>query len=69
MMISPEMYIKKLQTKSLSELLKEKEKLISEMNNLDKDSSLKPSYETIYNTYHEYLVKLTELIKTKSNMV
>ena len=68
-MKSPELYIKELKNKSYDELLKEKENLINEMNNLDKDSSFKPSYDTIYNIQKEYLKKLNELIKTKSNMI
>ena len=69
MMTSPEMYIKELQNKTYSELLQEKEKLINEINNLDKNSSYKPSYKTIYNIQQEYLKKIDELIKSKSNMV
>jgi len=65
-MISPEIYIEELKDKNYDELLIEKEKLINSMNNLDKNSSFKPSYDTIYRVQQEYLKKLNELIKSKS---
>jgi len=65
-MISPEIYIEELKDKNYDELLIEREKLINSMNNLDKNSSFKPSYDTIYRVQQEYLKKLNELIKSKS---
>ena len=69
MMISPNMYIKELKDKSYDELVVERENLINEMNNLDKKSSFKPSYNTVYTIYQEYLKELDKLIKNKSNML
>lgn len=65
-MISPEIYIEELKDKNYDELLIEREKLINSMNNLDKNSSFKPSHDTIYRVQQEYLKKLNELIKSKS---
>lgn len=65
-MIRPEIYIEELKDKNYDELLIEREKLINSMNNLDKNSSFKPSYDTIYKIQQEYLKKLNELIKSRS---
>ncbi|MDO4271659.1 MAG: hypothetical protein Q4C83_01585 [Candidatus Saccharibacteria bacterium] len=70
MMISPESYIDEIRDKSYKQLLKEKRRLIKEIDEFENSSRQEeiivlPSPETIYLCNLEYLAELCKLIAEK----
>lgn len=80
MMISPESYRKQQEGKSLKELVKERNRLLSNMQKYERENILHkndkptdfvvhPSPGTIYLVSNDYLIQITELIRDKMHKV